>query len=510
MQLQAAAPQRALGRWRDDPVGFCRDLLGESLWSKQEEILEAVYERRRVVVTSCFASGKTYTAAHLVAQWVATDPNAIAITTATVGRQVRGQLWGEIRKIHDRGPFRLPSGEAVGLPGALDADLSGLSPGPEPTFSERGLDLPGDLLPKAPEWTVSPYNFALGFATRDPNAFAGWHGGRVLVIFDEAEGLPEEIWDVVEGQLATADVAILALGNPDPNGALGGFYRAAASSLWHHIAISAFDTPNLVAGRLVMPFLVTEEWVEAMRRQWGEGDPRWQTKVLGRFPTAGLRTVISLDAVEAALRASGPVDLGSHETEAGLDVARYGDDDSAISIRQGPVLLWLERTHGFDGPDVAAWAWRIMGRFGCRRVKGDSTGMGGPVLDVMRRYPGCEVVDVDSAASAMDEEQYANARAEMWWGAGERFREARVLLTHPGLPRAELDRLKEDLTAPRYGFDAQGRVRIQPKEEIRKTLGRSPDVGDCFCLCFYAGGAGPASTNISELRGRRVGLPRPR
>lgn len=474
--LLAEAEVTRFSGYRDHPVEFVREVLREEMWSKQEEILRSVYRDRRTIVSACFASGKTWIAARLLAQWISTDPGAIAITTASVGRQVAGQLWGEVRNLWRRG---------VTLPGQLD---------PAP-----GVSLPGDLLPKAPEWMVTPgRNFAMGFSTNDPNRFSGWHGGRVLVILDEAEGIDDDLWDIMEGQLSTGDTAVLALGNPDPEGILGGFQHAASSPLWHHITISAFDTPNLIAGRDdVAPYLVTRRWVEERRQEWGEDDPRWITKVLGQFVEgSAAKHVIPLSWFERAVDRPG-VTAVTEKPVTGLDIARFGTDDSAIVIRQGPLVLHMERKHGFSGPEVGGWAIARMRQHGSAVVNGDSGGLGGPVLDFIRETPGIRVQDINAGSRADDNERFVRKRDELWWGARERFETDRIVL--PRKLGSEVEILKGQVTPVRYSYRVDGRIEVESKDSMAKRGLPSPDLADALCLAFIA--PWTARTNLRDLMG---------
>jgi len=467
-------------------VEFVREVLREDLWSKQEQILRVVYQYRRVVVTSCFASGKTWSAARLLAQWVSTDPRAIAITTASVGRQVVGQLWGEVRNVWRAG---------VALPGTMDPDPLGT--------------LPGEMLPKAPEWMITPgRNFAMGFSTNDPNRFTGWHGGRVLVILDEAEGINDDLWDIMEGQLATGDVAVLALGNPDPEGIIGGFQRAASSPLWHHIEVSAFSTPNLVGGRDdIAPWLITRRWVEERRQAGGDwsdggGDPSkagplWVTKVLGQFVEGGsAKNVIPLSFFTPAIDRGG-VSAVNGQPVGGLDIARFGSDDSALAIRQGEHVLHLERKHGFAGPEVGGWALERMARYGCKVVNGDSSGLGGPVLDFIRLTPGIHVNDINAGERARDPEKFVRRRDELWWGLRERFEQHRIVLSTARLGQSVIDQLKGEVTPVLYFYRLGGRLEVEGKDSMRKRGLPSPDLADALCLSFV--GYARGSTNLGTL-----------
>ena len=146
----ATVENRRLYGYRDNPLGFVDDILHEDPWQVQRDIMSELWDRGRVVVPSCFASGKSRTAARVVLAWVATAPDAIAITTATTWNQVETILWGEIRKAWKPG-------------------------------------LPGHLLPRAPEWVISPSNWARGLSVVDPTNLQGYHEGRVLVVVDRRD-----------------------------------------------------------------------------------------------------------------------------------------------------------------------------------------------------------------------------------------------------------------------------------------------------------------------------------
>ena len=96
-------------RWEHDPVGFVEEGLGETLWSKQKEILRSLTENKRTVVPACHAPGKSHLAARAVAWWISVHPpgTAIAVTTATTHRQVRNIMWPHIRRVHVKNKLRV-------------------------------------------------------------------------------------------------------------------------------------------------------------------------------------------------------------------------------------------------------------------------------------------------------------------------------------------------------------------------------------------------------------------
>ncbi len=454
-QQLATVENRRLYSYRDNPIGFVDDILHEEPWAVQREIMSTLWDRGRVVVPSCFASGKSWTAARVVMAWVATAPDAIAITTATTWNQVETILWGEIRK------------------------------GWQPS-------LPGRLLPRAPEWVISPSNWARGLSVVDPTNLQGYHEGRVLVVVDEAAGVEAPIYEAINGLLAGGDSACLLIGNPIESS--GPFYEAASNPRWKCIPISAFDTPNLLApdGEVPYPKLVTKEWVEERRDEWGEDDPRWISKVLGQFPDVGTRIIIPLAWFDRLVKPPQPLAPVEHEKtdrpQMGLDIARFGNDDSAICIRRGPEILHLERIHGASGPEVGGWAARRAREYGVTRIWGDSGGLGGPVLDFMRAA-GLSVVDVNAGSKTNHPEDFVMLRDELWWSFRDRFRD-QSLRFHPGCDKREVDILRSQVSALFYDYDMRGRIKVESKEQAKKRGVTSPDLADAGCLAFYNGGGG--------------------
>ncbi len=457
-------------------------MLGLEPWAVQARILDALARRRRVVAPSCFDAGKTWAAAAAVLWWCASADDAIAITTAPTGRQVDKLLWGEIRKAWTPG-------------------------------------LPGVLAPTASDWKISPSNWALGFSTEARSEqtrgarFQGFHEGRVLIVLDEAPGVEAAIYEAMEGPLASDDTAVLLIGNPIESA--GPFFEAACSDRWATIHISAFDTPNFAGWTLeelrehrrrgtsvdddvfrrsmVNPKLVTPRWAYERLGEWGESSPLFQGKVLGSFPDNSDVNVVALSWFEAALQRT-PVPAGP--AVLGLDIARFGADDSAVAVMRGNTLVHLERRHGYDGTQVGGWASSIVKAHKVGRTKGDAGGVGGPVLDFMRSS-GLAVVDVNAGAKPADPEQFGLVRDEMWWSYRDRLRPgaAKPLAFALACPdcghdnSGELAKLKAQSTALRYSYRLNGTVKVESKDDARKRGIPSPDLADAVCLAVYRAGA---------------------
>ena len=392
---------------------------------------------------SCHGVGKTRTAAWAALWFLLTHFDSRVVTTAPTWRQVKDLLWSEIAKAWGASRIPLPD---------------------KPLTTTYHL---------TPDW------FAVGLSTDKPEQFQGYHANDLLVIVDEASGVEQTIFDAIEGLMATQGARLLLVGNPTQ--LAGTFYQAFRSPLYHTIHISYQDSPNFQGQGVVRPYLITPEWVEERRTEWGEQSPLWQSRVLGDFPTQGEDTLIPLAWIEAAqtrypeMPAGEPVALG-------VDVARYGADSTIIVERIGPRARVIAVHHGLDTMAVAgevANALRI--RPGVTAYV-DVVGVGAGVVDALQEQ-GLPVEGLNAGSSPRDSEQFINTRAEWFWGLRERFREGTI-----GIDPAD-DVLAAHLACLRYKYDSRGRLHIESKDDMKKRGLPSPDRADALMLAFAGEGA---------------------
>lgn len=435
-----------------DPVGFITDILDERPWSIQATIAEAVRDYPMVAVPSCFGSGKDWIAARLVCWWVATG--GIAVTTADTYRQVRDILWRELRKAHVRG------------------------------------QLPGNIPAVESRWEIADTGaFAIGVKPEDtnPEGLQGIHGRRVLVVIDEANGVGPDLWEAAKGLVVNEDSRILAIGNPhEPQGP---FFEACRAKTWHVIHISVFDTPNFTGepvpekaqAELVSPF-----WLDQRREEGLEGTPWWQAKVLGQFPDTASNAIIPLAWVEAARATQHITDAREY---AGLDVARFGDDDTVLIECSGNGPEGVQVVHGQDTMATAGMGVRYLTtRRGTLAV--DVIGVGGGVVDRIReQHPPGQLLSVNVGESPdRDPDLLSNLRAQLWWDVRRALDPSSPdePLSFSRLPEQVYARLRAELTAPTYRMSSSGKVIVESKEEMKARGLPSPDLADAFCLALYA------------------------
>ena len=345
-----------------NPLGFKNDCLVSAPFEpEQADVFNALFANPRVCVSSCHNFGKTFILANAVHTAINLyAPEVIIITTAPTFRQVKSVLWAEIRKIYTN-------------------------------TNEQGAVLGGDML--LTEYKISDKWFAIGFSPRkssegDPSVFQGLHAKTVIIIFDEATGIPKSLWDSAEGMLTSAGAVFFwAIANPtDPSAE---FHAKTKAFGWKYIKITCFDTPNLKANKIrslkdiqkeaskirgmkndnerlkylasykvVNPYLLSTRWVIEKYLDWGEASPLFMSKVIGEFPTITTNTLVPLKRMdEISLgtflqydqkdKSKPPIKVWESEIQGyarwngdrtiyvGIDVAREGNDRTVVFALEG-------------------------------------------------------------------------------------------------------------------------------------------------------------------------------
>lgn len=444
-------------RWLRDPVLWANQKLGVELWSKQKEILYSVRDNDLTAVHSAHEIGKSFVAALAICWWidVHTPGSALALSTAPTETQVKSILWREINKMHKLG----------GLVGHTNQK----------------------------EWYIGTQLAGMGRKPSDENAdaFQGHHADHMLLVYDEANGIPKTLWDSGSSLVANEGGRTLAIGNPDdPSGEFS--RKCAAGSDWNVIHVGYQHTPNFTGEDVSQDLkrrLISVKWVEQKKKDWGEDSALFQSKCLGQFPTVTVDGVIPLRNLQACRYLELP-ETGVRE--GGIDVGAGGDRTvirERVGMRAGRELSFVDsdpmRTVGKLVETINDW--------GLTRVKVDSIGIGWALTGRLRELstahffnagPGtthaAEVVGINFAEGSSDPLRFINLRAEVWWTIGREYSR---------LQRWDLAEVDDDvfseLAAPNYVIrDSGGKIQIEPKDSVKKRLGRSPDRAEALLLAF--------------------------
>lgn len=445
--IETSQAEDRLRLWRDSPADFIWDVLGCRLTDQQREVIDALVNNKRVAVRSGNGLGKTHLAACTIL-WFLYTRESFILSTGPTASHVRTHLWGNVRKLWNAS--RIPLG--------------------------------GELLTTAIR--LAPYWEAQGIATNDPSNFQGGHAENLLLIFDEAQAVDPEFWEAAESMMSGKNARWLVIGNPLE--AKGEFYRAfRRPEEWASVTLSALDHPNYKTKDEIIPGATTYEWVEDRRQGWGEDDPRFIARVLGEFPEAGDDRVVPIGFLDRC--ADGDACEEGEGVHLGVDVARFGSDETVISVVKDNVLLEEIKLANLDGNEVSGHVIKVaqkngIGRSSAMRIHVDVIGIGASAVDALKDS-GWKVDSVDFSnkqRGIYGEEcgpmEFANLRAEMYWAARELLR-----LKKACVPR-KFGTTWEELTEGGYSYDRKGRLLVEPKKDIKKRLGRSPDGADAFVL----------------------------
>lgn len=444
------------------PSEFQQKLLRRNLWGKQIELVDAIATHSSVSIKGCHGSGKTFAVSGMIPWDLTGHDESVVLWIAPTLRQVKTG-WGEVAEAISKLPYRVP----------------------EPTTTR---------------WEISPKCYAQGFSSAKGVNAQGFHGKRVTIYADEAIGIGPDVWDAIDGIRAAGDVRIVKLCNPTvPSGPVYDDFAKLRATPGHQcITISAFDTPNLqgltVASLLELPdeqldyapfpWLTRRRWVKEMFYKWGPQNPRFQSRVMGEFPTQGQWAVFSLAWIERADREPTEAELAHAKgcvIQVGVDVAAGGDDETAACARVNGIILdrasWSEAW-----PEGALCRWlSALPRFGYELgpVVMDTVGVGHGLAEVVARH-GFDVRSFKAGATPMDGEQFLNAKAEAYFRLRDMHKDNYIC----HMPEAVDEDVKAQLSAVEYRELSRGQIQVEPKDDARKRGIASPDRAEAEVMAF--------------------------
>jgi phage terminase large subunit len=428
-------------RYYWNPVLFVIEVLGANPDPWQAQFLTAIAAgKRRISVRSGHGVGKSTAVSWAALWWLYTRFPQKTVVTAPTSSQLYDALFAEMKAWLNRMPVTL-RGLVV-----AKTDRIELVAAPDESFISLRTS-----------------------RAEQPEALQGVHSEHVMLIADEASGVPEAVFEAASGSMSGESAVTILLGNPTRS--TGYFYETHTKlkDEWYTMKVSCVDSPR-----------VSREYIREQELRFGLESNSYRVRVLGEFPLADDDTVIPMHLIEAAQNRDVVMTPGMRPVW-GLDVARYGSDRTALCKRYGNIVPEpVQWKRGYDTMQTVGWVKNIYDRAEPKdkpsEILVDVIGLGAGVVDRLRelKLP-VRGINVSEAPSMGNE--HLNLRAELWF-KGREWLEARDCQ----LP--DDDSLKQDLATPRYTFTSSGKRQVESKADIKKRGAPSPDLGDAFILTF--------------------------
>jgi hypothetical protein len=431
---------------RSGPRKWQRDILRKIRTHIEENGDRDMYEVFRLAVASGRGIGKSALVSWLVLWMLSTRIGASVIVSANSEAQLRSVTWAEITKW------------LAMLMNAHWFEISATRIVPAKWLTEL---VERDLKKGTRYWGAE----GKLWSDENPDAYAGAHNDDgMMVVFDEASGIPDSIWSVAAGFFTenTPHRFWCAFSNPRRNS--GYFFECfnAKRNFWKTQNIDARTVEDTDKGVY-----------QAIIDEYGEDSPQAMVEVYGEFPGADEYQFIPLGLVEEAGKRP-PMRDPEAPVVLGVDPARYGADATIIVARRGRDLLEVRRFRGDDTMTVVGHVIEAIEDFRPVLTVIDEGGLGAGVLDRLleQRY---KVRGVNFGWKAKDQKAYQNKRAEMWGAMKQWLRTASI----------KDDRnLKKDLCGPRTRPNSSGSIALETKEQMKARGLASPDAADALAVTF--------------------------
>jgi len=453
--------QDFLAEYGRDSVRFVTDVLGIEPQPWQREVLQE-YDRgnRRISVRSGHGVGKSWLLSWLMIHHQLCRFPQKTVVTAPTADQLWDALWVDYKAWLKRLPIALQ-------------DLFEIK-------SERVE------LKAAPN---ESFVTARTSRVEQPDALQGIHSGDdhgpgfVLLLVDEAAGVPDSVYEAAGGSMSGHHVITVLAGNPTR---LSGYFydtHTKLADLWWTRRVSCLESPY-----------ASPEYERDIRLRYGENSNVYRVRILGEFPSTESDAVIPRDLVLDAL-ARDVTTAKSAAVVWGLDCARYGDDRSALCKRQqnkllGRIQLWTKKdTMTLAG--IVAQEYRSTPDFlRPTEINVDVIGIGAGVYDRLRQLGlPARAINVAESPALLGADRYTNLRAELWFKAREWFERRDVTLPESYRHPVESEDLVGELTTAKYRFSPSGKIQVESKDELRRRGRASPDLADALILTLASDAA---------------------
>ena len=448
-------------RYKENPLLYLKEVLDvKQTWKLQDELINAIpiaiKEHKQIYVASGHALGKDHICSALSLWFLHSYIPSIVIQTAPTSRQVENIMWGDTL-LHWRNKLM---------------DLGG-TPYTSPYLEIDKAD-----------WYLK------GFTTKDSGAssnagggkFQGYHASNFMVVASEAQAIEDSIFDQIDAIATSENNLVIFIGNPTR---AKGRFAAGLRDKKHNIVFnfSCLESPNYTEKRTVIPGMCSYEWVEDKRVKWGEDDPRWIGRVLGQIPDNAINNTFPLSLIQQMKGKYQMLCLHASNAGVAVDPAGEGIDENVFMSGNGGDVLNVFTKTNMSPSDSAHKAVEM-----CKQVNGhfivvDCDGLGIGVYQELCKFDEHFLRDISiikfhgsgkGKSKDGDREIYQNMRSEASFITQAQAKAGKASINQ------EDTELIEDLTEEEYFTNKRGLIQIEPKEDLKERLGRSPGRGDAY------------------------------
>lgn len=441
-----------------------------AIWKLQEDLVRAcpraIAERKAIYVASGHSLGKDYICGGVALWFLQSFRPSIVVETAPTDRQVQDVMFKETRGHWDRKIVNL-GGHAYNTP---------------------RIEIEKD-------WYLA------GFTTKETKGsadaggakFQGFKGkNNICVIVTESQAVEDVVRTQIDAITTSHNVLMIFLGNPTRS---RGWFAKGLQDKQKNIVFhfSCLENPNYIERKVVIDGLADYRWVEKMREEWGEDDPRWISRVLGRVPEGLLNVLFSEELFSKMKEKHGKLAPNSTNRGVSLDPSGDGVDDNVLMSGAGGEVLETYKKLKMTPTQNALKAVEM-----CKKINGhfivvDCDGLGQRDFAELRSLNedilgGIRLVPFYGSEPSQhriqlpdgrEKREHGNLRCEAGFTAQQRAKDGLAALNPSSTE------LKDDLEADEF-FEKRGVLWLIDKDDIRASLNRSPGEGDCYKMLQWA------------------------
>lgn len=451
--------QKRIPIYRMDPIIFAGEVLKFKPDEWQAEALSELATSPKVAIKSGQGVGKTGMEAIALLWFICCFPFPRIVATAPTKQQLHDVLWSEVSKWMSKSPL-----------------LSEILKWTKTYIYMRNYEK---------RW------FAVARTATKPENMQGFHEDNMLFIVDEASGVADPIMEAILGTLSGANNKLLLCGNPTRTS--GTFFDAfnIDRAIYKCHTVSSADSPR-----------TNKENIQSLIRKYGEDSNVVRVRVKGEFPKQEDDVFIMLSLIEHCCMLDFPEDHIINRISFGVDVARYGSDETVIAKNVGgnitlPITFRGQSLMTTVGKIVQLYRQTIVEN---QEYKGqiyiniDDCGLGGGVtdrLDEVKREEKLNrmvIVPVNAAGKVPEEtvfegiqracDIYDNMTTYLWGRVKE-------LMTAKELILENDNELIAQFSCRKYKLTSRGKIQLESKEEMKKRSIDSPDRADAVALSCY-------------------------